>query len=156
MKLPTDPNYPEFPIFWFPLVAPFFLAALGVFGDLIGAQISTKSAVEATWEIAFSILKNINLAYVSIDIWALAEFTTAAAGSRLAGWQVWAYVLAAMIGLLFHMSSYLMAALLGPSTLGLLLGLMLACVGMIGIVLIRVTVFRRIEVIELNRLLKKA
>jgi hypothetical protein len=32
----------------------------------------------------------------------------------------------------------------------------LACVGMIGIVLIRVTVFRRIEVIELNRLLKKA
>lgn len=152
MKLPINPNYADFPIFWFPLIAPLFLAALGVFGDLVGAQIATKGALEVIWEIAFSILKNINLAYVSIDIWALTEFTTAAAGRRLEGWQVWAYILAATIGLLFHMFSYLAAALLGQSTLGFLLGLVLVCIGMIGIMLIRVVVFQRIELRELSRL----
>ena len=144
MKPPINPDRTTFPIFWFPLIAPIFLAALAVLGDLVGAQISTKDTLEAVWEIAFSILKNINLAYVSIDIWALTEFYTAAAGSELEEEQVLAYIPAAIIGLLFHMFSYIVVAFLGQSTLSFLLGLVFVCVGTIGIYLIRVVVFQRI------------
>jgi hypothetical protein len=34
MKLPINRNYAEFPIFWFPLVAPLFLAALEAYLEI--------------------------------------------------------------------------------------------------------------------------
>jgi hypothetical protein len=136
--LPWRPNTLAFPIFWLPLVVPFFLAALAVVGDSVGAETST---------IAFSSLKNIHLAYISFDLWAFA--TLAAAGPRLEAVQALSYFSAVMIALLFHTLFYLLAALLGPTSLSFILGLVAAVVGGIGGLLVRVTLFERIECVDL-------
>ncbi len=154
MKLPLNPGMASFPIFWFPLIAPLFLSALGVFGDLISSSIASSGALQVFVFVSSSSLKNIHLAYASIDIWALTEFTTAAAAGRLLGWQVWAYVLAAVIGLLFHMSAYLIIAILGSSAIGLVLGVVLFLIGTYGTILIRGVVFSSIEIADMRQLNK--
>jgi fatty acid desaturase len=131
------------------LFAPLFLTALGIFGDLLATPAANSDSLHLLGYISLSGLKNIHLAYASIDIWALTEFITAAASKRLQASQTWAYVLAATIGLLFHVFAYLAIAIFGSTALGIGLGVILLLIGTVGVVQIRVVVFQRIEIEDL-------
>lgn len=147
-----DPRLIFFPLFWYPILLPLLVTVLGVIADLLVASHGTELRIHtlSVPALVLSSCKYANISFVSTDLWALTTLIMCTARGHLQGLPAVALCLGTLLGLFFHMVVFLAVSLLSRDSASAWMALGLSVLGLIGVLLIRGTVFRRVELPELG------